>query len=184
MQTFAIILAVAVGLFFVLAYNSLVGRKNAAENAFGSIDVMLKKRFDLIPGLVATVKQYAKHEQETLTRVTELRTHVGQAGRDTRVQLEGELSQALAKVMLVAENYPELRASENFQQLQRALNEVEEQLSAARRGYNAAVTDYNNAVEMLPTNIVASMFRHQRMEFFSVEPAERKVPDVGAMFGA
>lgn len=182
-----IVAAVTAALAFFAAYNSLVGRRNGAQNAFGSVDVMLKKRFDLIPSLVATVKQYASHEQETLTRLTDLRSRVGQGGagaptRNERVVLENQVSQALARVLVVAENYPELRASENFQQLQRALNEVEEQLSASRRAYNAAVTDYNNAVEMVPTNIVASMFSHKRMEVFTLPESERRAPDVAAMF--
>ncbi|MCG5052889.1 MAG: LemA family protein [Myxococcales bacterium] len=143
---------------------------------------MLKKRFDLIPGIVATVKQYARHEQDTLTQLTELRARTGTMATSERVQRENQISHALGNIMLVAENYPELRASENFQQLQRALNELEEQLSAARRAYNAAVTDYNDAVQMLPTSLVASLLKHQRMAVFTAEAAERKNPDVQAMF--
>lgn len=184
METWAIAVIVGLVLVFVLAYNALVGRRNQVDNAFSAIDVVLKKRFDLIPALVATVKQYAAHEQDTLSALTQLRARAGQAGPDERVQLENQLSQALSRVMLVAENYPQLRASENFQQLQRALNEVEEQLSAARRAYNASVTDYNNAIQKVPTNVVAAMFHHRPREVFTADVQERKAPDVGALFGS
>ena len=169
-----------------LIYNSLIGRRNQVENAFASIDVMLKKRFDLIPGLVATVKQYASHEQETLTKLTALRTRAGEvrAGSDEAVALDKQLSQALGGLMVTVERYPDLKASENFQQLQRSLNEVEEQLSASRRAFNAAVTDYNNSVEMFPTNLAARMMGLRRRLVFEIAEAERARPDVAALFKA
>lgn len=175
----------AAGLLLVgiLIYNMLVGRKNQVENAFSSIDVMLKKRHDLIPGLVATVKQYAAHEQATLTQLTELRARAAGAGPSERVGLENQLTQALGRIMVVAENYPTLMANESFQQLQRTLNEVEEQLSAARRAYNAAVTDFNNALEMFPTNVVGKAMSYERRPLFVLDSAaERQRPDVAQLF--
>ena len=120
-------------------YNSLVGKKNQVDNAFASIDVQLKKRHDLIPNLVASVKQYMGHEADVLTKVTQMRTQGG-AGQsnEQQVGLENQITRALGGIMVAVENYPELKASDNFQQLQRALNEVEEQLSAARRSFNAS----------------------------------------------
>jgi LemA protein len=179
--------AAAFGLvIFVLIYNALVGRRNRVENAFSSIDVMFKKRFDLIPSLVATVKQYASHERETLTKLAELRARASdeRVSTDMKVALDNQLTHTLGRLMMVAENYPQLRASEGFQQLQRTLNEVEEQLSASRRAYNAAVTDYNNSVEMFPTNIVAGMFGHKRRQVFAAEEVDRQKPDVAALFRA
>ncbi len=171
-------------LVFILMYNSLVGRRNQADNAFASMDAMLKKRYDLIPNLVATVQQYAAHERELLTRVTELRAQAVAATPtpDQRMQLDSQLTQALRQIMAVAENYPDLKASQNFVQLQGSLNEVEEQISAARRAYNAAVTSYNNAVQMLPTSIIAGMFKFSPRPLFDIPEAERQNVDVAALF--
>jgi LemA protein len=143
-------------LFFIVTYNSLVGKKNQVENAFASIDAMLKKRYDLIPNLVATVKQYAKHESGTLTEITELRAKAMSGGlsSDEQVQVNNQITKAMGGIMVAVENYPELKANENFLQLQRSLNEIEEQISAARRAYNASVTDFNNAIEMFPSSAV------------------------------
>jgi LemA protein len=165
-------------------YNSLVGKKNAVEQAFGSIDVMCKKRCDLIPNLVATVKQYAAHEAGTLEKVTTLRNQAaaGNLSPDETVQLNNQLTHALGKLMVTVEAYPQLKANENFLQLQRALNETEEQLSAARRAFNAAVTDFNNAVEMFPTNIVAGMMNYKRRPLFEAAEQERKNVEVGRLF--
>lgn len=165
-------------------YNSLVGKKNSVENAFGSIDALLKKRYDLIPNLVATVKQYMKHEADTLTKVTELRAKAtsGKLSPDETVELNSTLGGMLGGIMVAVEAYPELKASENFQQLQRTLNEVEEQLSASRRAYNAAVTDFNNAVEMFPTNIMAGMMHYTRRKLFEATEMERVNPDVKNLF--
>lgn len=178
-------IVVVVGIIAVVIYNSLVGKKNQVENAFASIDTMLKKRYDLIPNLVATVKQYASHESETLTKVTELRTRalMGGLSSDEEVKLNNELSRALGGILVQVENYPELKANENFLQLQRSLNEVEEQISASRRAFNAAVTEYNNAVEMFPSSIFASMMGYSRRELFEIPETERRNLDVGALFG-
>jgi len=168
------------------AYNSLVGKKNTVENAFGSIDVMCKKRYDLIPNLVASVKQYAAHESGTLEKVTALRNQAaaGNLSPDETVQLNNQLTHALGKLMVTVEAYPDLKANESFIQLQRALNETEEQLSASRRAFNAAVTDFNNAVEMFPSNIMAGMMKYTRRQLFEAAETERKNVDVGQLFGS
>ena len=165
-------------------YNSLVGKKNAVEKAFGSIDVMCKKRYDLIPNLVATVKQYASHEAGTLEKVTALRNEAasGNLSSDEAVQLNNQLTHALSGLMVKVEAYPDLKANENFLQLQRSLNETEEQLSAARRAFNSAVTDFNNAVEMFPTNIMAGMMNYKRRQLFEAAEQERENVDVGQLF--
>jgi len=171
-------------LFFVILYNGLVAKKNQVSNVFGTIDALLKKRYDLIPNLVATVKQYMQHEHDTLTEIADLRAR-GVAGNlpdADKVQLENRLSRMLGGILVAVENYPQLKADENFRQLQGSLNEVEEQISAARRAYNAAVTDYNNALEMFPTNVVASMLNYQRRALFEIPPAERQNVNVGKLF--
>ena len=171
-------------LFGILAYigiyNSLVGKQNMVDNAFSSIDVMLKKRFDLIPNLVATVKQYMTHENETLTRVTEMRAKAmgGGLSKDQMVELDN----MIGNIMVSVEKYPDLKASTNFMQLQGSLNEIEEQLSASRRAYNAAVLDYNNSIEMFPSNIVAGMINYKQRNMFEIVEAERKTPNVGNLF--
>jgi len=181
----AIVIPIGVLLLFLfLMYNSLVGKKNQVENAFASIDTLLKKRYDLIPNLVAAVKQYMQHEAGTLTEITELRAKAMSGGisSDEAVALNNKIGKALGGIMVAVENYPDLKASENFQQLQRSLNEVEEQISAARRAFNSSVTDYNNSVEMVPTNMVASMMGYRRRQVFEIPDEERKNVDVGALF--
>jgi len=185
MIVLAIIVIVVLAAVFVL-YNSLVAKKNQVENAFASIAAILKKRYDLIPNLVATVKQYMQHEAGVLTEVTELRAKAisGDVSANETVDLNNRIGQALGGIMVAVENYPDLKASENFQQLQRSLNEVEEQLSAARRAFNSSVTDYNNAVEMFPTNIMARLMNYQRRKLFEVSEAERQAPDVKSLFAS
>lgn len=167
----------------VLMYNSLVRKRNQLENAFSTIDVMLKRRFDLIPNLVATVQQYAKHESETFSAITEMRNKTYASLNDSeKADFDKTFSKASSRFFAVAENYPELKASENFLQLQRSLNETEEQLAAARRTYNASVTDYNNAVQTFPTNLLAGMFGFTRKEVLSIPEAERATPNVKNLF--
>lgn len=179
------IVVVVVLLFLVfMMYNSLIGKKNQVENAFASIDTLLKKRYDLIPNLVAAVKQYMQHEAGVLTEVTELRSKALTSGlsSDEAVALDNKIGRALGGIMVAVENYPELKASDNFQQLQRSLNEVEEQISAARRAFNAAVTDFNNAVEMFPTNVMAGLMHYRRRQLFEIPEKERRNVDVGDLF--
>jgi LemA protein len=171
-------------LIFAVMYNSLVGRRNQVENAFASVDALLKKRYDLIPNLVAAVKQYMRHESGTLTEITALRARATSGGisSDEAVEVNNRISQALRGLMVQVEAYPNLRASENFQQLQASLNEIEEQLSAARRAFNASVTDLNNAVEMFPTNLIAGMTGFKRRKLFEVPEEERKNVSVKELF--
>ena len=179
-----IILAV-VGILAFGMYNTLIGKKNNVEKAFGSIDVMLKKRYDLIPNLVSSVKQYMQHEANTLTEITELRAKAvsGNLSSDEKVDLDNKITKTLGGIMVAVENYPDLKASQNFIQLQASLNEVEEQISAARRAYNASVTDYNNAVEMFPTTIFASMMNYKRKAVFAIaNEQERENVKIGDMF--
>ena len=179
-----IVAALVVVLIPVLMYNSLVGKKNQVENVFAGIDALLKKRYDLVPNLVNTVKTYMKHEKDLLTKVTEMRAKAtsGRLSDDERVELDNKLTRALGGIMVAVENYPDLKANQNFLQLQGSLNEIEEQISAARRAYNAAATTYNNAIEMFPTNIMASMMNYKRKHVFEIPEEERKSVDVGKLF--
>ena len=165
---------IVVGLVFI--YNSLINACNNVERAFGSIDAMLKKRYDLIPNLVESVKVYMKHEKDTLTQVTELRTKAisGSITSEEKVSIDNQLSSMLRNVMVSVESYPDLKSSEQFTMLQRSWNEAEEQISAARRSYNSAVTDYNNTVEKFPSNILAGLFGHKRKAVFEIPQTERE----------
>ncbi len=166
-------------LVFILLFNSLVSRKNQVENAFASIDVYLKKRADLIPSLVETTKGYMQHEKEMLTQITQLRQQVGQNSLDTnqRVDVENGITEGIGKLMIAVEAYPDLKASENFLMLQRSINEIEAQLSASRRAFNASVTDYNNGVESFPNSIVAGMMGYKTRKMFSLPIVEREKMD-------
>jgi LemA protein len=182
-MVFLIVVAIAAAIF-VGIYNSFVRKKNRVKNIFATVDAILKKRYDLIPNLVATAQKYMEHEQRVLTEVTRLRARAlsGDASDDEKVEIDRQITRAIKGILVAVENYPGLRANENFMQLQATLTEVEEQISAARRAYNAAVTDYNNAVEMFPTSIVARLFDFDRRRLFEIEPAERQAVDVHAMF--
>ena len=181
------ILLIGIGfLLFITAisYNSLVGGRNQAQNALHSIDVMLKKRFDMLPNLVATVQQYATHERELLTEVARLRGHAYSGNPAGTIQADQQLGQVFARINAVAEAYPAIKANENFTNLQMSIADIEEQISAARRTYNAAATTYNNRVVMFPTNIIAGMFSHQGMPLYSAQPEERKNVNVKDLFKA
>jgi LemA protein len=169
--------------FVALLYNTLVSKKNRADNAFASVDVLLKKRYDLIPNLVAAVKGYMTHERDVLEKVTELRAKAisPNVSADQKVEFDNQMSSFLRGIMVSVENYPQLKASTNFLQLQSTLNEVEEQISAARRAYNAAILEYNNAVEMLPTNVMASLMKYKQRKFFEIAVGERENVAVGEM---
>ncbi|HHP7243202.1 MAG TPA: LemA family protein [Elainellaceae cyanobacterium] len=178
------IVLIALAAIAVILYNSLVGKKNQVDNAFASIDVMLKKRCDLIPNLVATAKQYMQFEQQTLTNIAGLRARAvsGRLTQDARVEVENQISRELGNLMVSVEAYPDLKSNQNFLQLQRSLNEIEEQISAARRFYNSAVTNYNNAVEMFPTNIFANMMNYRRKHVFEATETERRNVNVRNLF--
>jgi len=171
-----IIIVLIVGVILIVLYNSLIRRKNAVANAYGAIDAMLKKRYDLIPNLVETVKQYMNYERDTLTKITELRTKAINPNipPEEKIQLENQINSAMRNIMVQVENYPDLKANQNFLQLQASWNEIEEQISAARRAYNAAVTDYNNAVQQFPTNIFAGMMNFQPKTVLEIPEEERK----------
>ncbi len=180
----AIGIVVAVGLFFIIMFNSLIGKKNQVKNVFGTIDALLKKRYDLLPKLITTVKEYMKHERELLEKITELRAKAvsGNLSDDQQVDLDNQISKLLGGIMVAVENYPDLKASQNFLHLQRTMNEVEEQISAARRAYNATVTDFNNAVEMFPTNIMAAMMSYKTKKVFEIPEEQRQDIDTEALF--
>ena len=179
-----IALIVFIGLIVVGMYNSLIRQRNEVDNAFGGMDVQLKKRYDLIPNLVATVKQYAAHEKELLEKVTEMRSQAssGNLSQEEKVALDNQISSGMKSIMIAVENYPDLKANENFMNLQRTLNEVESQISAARRTYNAVITDYNNAIQVFPKSIIAGMMRLKRKEVFVIPEIERENVDVKSLF--
>ncbi|OFX58658.1 MAG: LemA family protein [Bacteroidetes bacterium GWB2_41_8] len=181
---FVIVIVLILLLVFVSVFNSLTNKKNQVANAFGTIDVQLKNRYDLIPNLVATVQQYATHEKELLTKITELRSKAIQheLTPEDRVNIDNQISTALSGLMVAVENYPDLKASQNFIDLQRSLNEVESQIAAARRAYNAAVTDFNNAIEMFPGNMLAGMMLLKTKQVFTATETERGNVDVKNLF--
>ena len=181
----AIVVGVVV-LILVLIYNSLVGKKNQVINVFGTIDAILKKRYDLLPKLITTVKNYMKHERELLENITEMRAKAvsGNLSDDEKVDLDNKVSKMLGGIMVAVENYPDLKANQNFLQLQGTMNEVEEQISAARRAYNAAVTDYNNAVEMLPTSIMAAIIGYKMKKVFEISEEQRQDIDTEKLFNS
>lgn len=179
-----VVLAIVIG-WLVSLYNKVIAGKNQVENMQGSIDTALKMRFDLIPNLVSTVKEYMSHEKELLTRVTELRSNannIDNLSMKEKSALNNELTSAMGAINIAVEAYPELQASDNMIHLQKSLNEVESQISAARRSYNQAVTNYNNNLEMIPTNFIANYLRYEKKDVFEVEEAERKTPDVKNLF--
>ena len=180
-----VVIAIVVILAFVLVamYNGLVRKRNRAENAWAQVDVQLKRRHDLIPNLVETVKGYAEHERGTFDEVTAARTAAQQAqGPAAQAAAEGVLTQALGRLFAVAENYPQLRATENFQQLQAQLSETESNIAIARQVYNDTVLTYDNALETVPTSIIAGIFNFRPREYFQTDEGERAAPQVS--FGA
>jgi LemA protein len=189
MGTFAII-AIVVIVFVVLVafwaigvYNRLVKLRNNRENAFANIDVQMKQRHDLIPQLVATVKGYAEHEKELLTKVTEARAAAMQASSiDDKIQAENRLSSALSGLKVALEAYPDLKANQNFLQLQQEVSDIENKLSAVRRFFNSATRELNNAVETFPANLLAGMFGFKREIMFEIPKEERstyeKAPEI------
>ena len=161
---------------FAIMYNGFVSRRNAMRHAFSSIDVQLKKRWELIPNLVETVKGYAKHERSVLEAVTAARN--SSPGSRERFNHEGNVGSEVGRLLAVAEDYPDLKASGQFLNLQRNLTEVESQISASRRAYNAAVTEWNTSVESFPGNLFASMFNFERADWFETSVTERRNVEV------
>ena len=174
-----VVVLVGIALFFVSTYNGLVVARNKVRDQFSQIDVQLKKRFDLIPNLVETVKGYAKHESQTLEKVIEARNGYANAKTDAeKMAASKELSQGVMQIFALAENYPELKANSNFLELQGQLKEVEDKISYARQFYNHSVLMYNNKTEMFPTNLVASMFGFKKESFFEADEKERENVEV------
>jgi LemA protein len=175
-----------IGVVAISLYNGMIAKKNAVETAFSGIDVQLTKRYDLIPNLVESARAYMKHEKEVLERLVELRGKAlsSQPGSPENLQTNAELSGVLRQFSVAVEEYPQLRAMESFTLLQRSLNEVEEQLAAARRFFNAAVNDYNNAIEQIPTSLFAAMLGYRQRTLFEAAPEERQRVSVGALFKA
>lgn len=173
-------LIVVVVFWFVGVYNSLVGLRNRVKEAWAQVDVQLKRRFDLIPNLMETVKGYMHHERETLEAVTNARAAVsGASNMDQRLAAEGGLTSALGRLFAVSENYPDLKASTNFLSLQEELASTENKISFARQFYNETVMQMNNKVQMFPGNIVAGMFNFQNEKFFEVtDEQQREAPKV------
>jgi LemA protein len=175
------IFAILVIIFIVVVsiYNKLVKFKNRMQEAWSDIDVYLKKRHDLIPNLVKTVKGYAAHEKQTFKEITHCRSEAMQAkDRETQMESENGLGKALGRLMAVAENYPDLKANINFLDLQKQLSVIEEELSLSRRYYNGTVRENNIYVERFPSNLIAGMFRFAKGTFFEMDKTEKNVPSV------
>ena len=166
--------------FVVGVYNALVRLRNQVDNAWSQIDVQLKRRHDLIPNLVETAKGYMQHERETFEAITEARSKAMGAGSVADAsRTEGALTEALSKFMLVVENYPELKANQNFLSLQETLTSTENKIAFARQGYNDQVLFFNNKIQVFPSNIIANSFNFTKRDFFEIEnEAERQVPKV------
>jgi len=180
---YLLVLFVFLALLALILYNSLIRKKNDVENAFASIDVMLKRRHDLIPALVDTVKGYMNYEKDLLTEITELRAKAisDNLTNEERIKIENKIRKDLSEILVAVENYPDLKASQNFLKLQGAINETEEQLSASRRAFNAAVTIFNNAVEVFPSNIMASMMKYGRRTLFDIPDSEKVKPEISPL---
>lgn len=168
-------IVILIVIWVISLYNGLVKLRNRRQNAFADIDVQLRQRHDLIPQLVETVKGYASHEKELLLRVTEARTAAMAAGSiDDKIKAEQQLTAALQGLKVQVEAYPDLKANQNFLQLQEELSDIENKLAASRRFFNGATTEYNNAVESFPGNLVARNFGFQRELFFDLGTDTRK----------
>jgi LemA protein len=178
--TIILIILAIILLWIVLNFNRLIRLKNRAKEAWSDIEVQLKRRYNLIPNLIETVKGYAAHEKEVLEKVTEARTRaMGATGTKEKGEAENFLSQTLKSLFAVVENYPDLKASQNFLELQRELRDTEDKIQAARRFYNANVRDLNIKIESFPTNIIAKLFGFKKMDLFEIEEAEeREAPQV------
>lgn len=177
-----LIIVILVGLYGVSVYNKLIKNRQMAEEGWSGIDVQLKRRSNLIPNLIESVKGYMNHEKETLEKVTEMRARAAGAasgGAAERAHAEGDLSKALVNLMSVAENYPDLKANEGFTNLQNELSEIEDHIQKARRYYNGAVRAFNIVVESFPSNLIASLFQISKKDYFELENEEdRAVPQV------
>lgn len=174
-----IIILVVIILFVIGTYNSLVSLRNKVRDQFSQVDVQLKKRSDLIPNLVETVKGYTKHESDTLENVVKARnTYLAADSPDGKMKANSEMGQAISKLFALAENYPDLKANTNFLDLQNQLKDIEDKIAYARQFYNDTVLVYNNKVEMFPSNVVARLFNFARKSFFEASESDRKNVEV------
>lgn len=185
MDLSTIVIIVIVGLlligvcYVIGVYNKLVNAKNKVENQFSQVDIQLKRRSDLIPNLVETVKGYTKHEEGTLTAVIEARNKAVSANSvNDKIDANNQLTGALNKLFALSEAYPELKANDNFLSLQKDLKDTEDKITYARQFYNDSAMNFNNLVEMFPSNIIAGMFNFKKYEFFSATEEEKEVPKV------
>ena len=170
-----IIVLVLIIIWAINVYNKLVALRNRVKDQWAQIDVQLKRRFDLIPNLVETVKGYTKHESETLEAVIKARnTYVSATVPEEQMKADGELTKAISKLFALTESYPDLKANTNFQALQQELTETESKIAAARQFYNDTVMVYNNKVSMVPSNIIASLFKFNKEAFFEANETERQ----------
>lgn len=170
-----IIVGVLIVFWAISVYNKLIALRNRVKDQWAQIDVQLKRRFDLIPNLVETVKGYTKHESETLEAVIKARnTYVSATLPEDQMKADGELTKAISKLFALTESYPELKANTNFQALQQELTETESKISSARQFYNDTVMVYNNKVAMVPSNIIASLFKFEKEAFFEANETERQ----------
>ena len=175
----AIVVLVIFLLYFISVYNSLVSRRTQAREAFATIDTQLKRRYDLIPNLVASVKGAAAHEKDTLNAVIRARNAAMSADGDARTAAENKLTETLKSLFALKENYPTLRANENFLELQREITDTETKIQSARQFYNTVVMGLNTSIEQFPSNIIARMFGFTPMSFFEMEnPSERTAPRI------
>lgn len=174
-----LIIIILIAVYFVSIYNSLVNLRNRVKNAWSQIDVQLKRRTDLIPNLVETVKGYAKHEKTVFENVTKARSGLMNAQTvKENAEANNMLTDALKTLFAVAENYPDLKANQNFLELQSQLQETEDKIAYSRQFYNDTVLMYNNKVQMFPSNLVASQFHFEESDFFEMAETEREVPEV------
>jgi LemA protein len=174
-----IVLAIVIALYLIVVYNGLVVLRNRVREAWSDIDVQLKRRYDLIPNLVETVKGYAAHEKDTFEKVIQARNMAMSAsGVKEKGEAENILSGTLKSIFALSENYPDLKASVNFLELQRELTDTEDKVQAARRFYNGNVLDFNTRIETFPTNIISGMFGFKISEFFEAGEGERQAPKV------
>ena len=174
-----VVLLVLLLIYGISVYNKLVNSKNKVENQFSQVDIQLKRRADLIPNLVETVKGYTKHEEGTFTKVVEARNKALSASSiNEKIEANNELTSALNKLLMLSEAYPDLKANENFLSLQNDLKETEDKVSYSRQFYNDSAMEFNNVVEMFPSNVIAGMFKFKEFEYFKIDEKEKETPKV------
>lgn len=174
----AIAIIAIILIYFISVYNGLIARKNQVREAWATVDTQLKRRYDLIPNLIETVRGAAKHEKETLTELTQARSNAMQANGPDSADAQNKISQTLKSLFAVAENYPDLKANQNFLELQRELADTETKIQATRQFYNTVVMGLNTQIEQFPSNIVANMFGIMPEKMFEIDETEKKAPQV------